>query len=233
MTQKEILDLEQENTDSIFLYLEGSFYKAYERSAFAFSTRVKEFRLLRKESKTLGRDILYLGFPQTSLEKVLSNCMVQRIDEKRMRVVLSYPIDLTDFEAWRDAQEVKIASQALVSPYTKVIENSPLFKVSYDILTQSIAISRNISKPMQAPFGIRLKSLAYESCLKVRSVYDVKGEDRARLIESIFPINDEFSFLIQVLKDAKEISLKSFALLSEQIISVSSQLSLLHKKVTG
>jgi len=63
MTQQEIIEREGSNRDSIWLYLEGSFYKAYERSAFAFCTRVRDYKILRKESKTLGRDILYVGFP--------------------------------------------------------------------------------------------------------------------------------------------------------------------------
>ncbi len=33
MTQKEIIEFERTNTGLIRLYLEGSFYKAYERSA--------------------------------------------------------------------------------------------------------------------------------------------------------------------------------------------------------
>ena len=85
MTQKEILEREAHNTDSIWFYLEGAFYKAYERSAFAFHTRVKEFKVLRKESKTLGRDILYLGFPQAALEKNTSKLLFSRIDEKTIR----------------------------------------------------------------------------------------------------------------------------------------------------
>ena len=40
LTQKEIIDREQTNTDSVWLYLEGTFLKAYERSAFAFCTRI-------------------------------------------------------------------------------------------------------------------------------------------------------------------------------------------------
>ena len=55
VTQKEIIEFEETNTGVIRLYLEGSFYKAYERSAFAFCTRIKDYKVLRKESKTLGR----------------------------------------------------------------------------------------------------------------------------------------------------------------------------------
>ena len=54
MTQKEIVEFEEANTGVIRLYLEGTFYKAHERSAFAFCTRIKDYRVLRKESKTLG-----------------------------------------------------------------------------------------------------------------------------------------------------------------------------------
>ena len=97
MTHKEIIGIEQENTRYINLYLEGTFYKAYEQSAFAFSTRVKAYNVLRKESKTLGRDILYIGFPQSTLDKVLSKHMFTRVDEKTVRVTLSTPIDGNEF----------------------------------------------------------------------------------------------------------------------------------------
>ena len=42
-------------------------------SAFAFCTRIKNYKVLHKESKTLGRDILYVGFPMTALD--LNNCV--------------------------------------------------------------------------------------------------------------------------------------------------------------
>ena len=56
MTHKEIIDIEQENTRYINLHLEGTFYKAYEQSAFAFCTRIKAYNVLRKDSK--GRPLM-------------------------------------------------------------------------------------------------------------------------------------------------------------------------------
>lgn len=44
-TIKERVEREQSNIDKIYLYREGIFYRAYERSAY-------------------GRDIVYLGFPE-------------------------------------------------------------------------------------------------------------------------------------------------------------------------
>ena len=233
MTQKEIIDIEQDNTGYINLYLEGTFYKAYEQSAFAFCTRIKAYNVLRKESKTLGRDILYVGFPQSTLDKVLNRQMFTRVDEKTVRVTLSTPIDGNEFLVWRDAQEVEQASRALLSPYTKVIEKSPVYKTAYDILTQIILISGNISKNCQVPFGLRMKELSFRTCYIVRVLYDLKGEQRVQSIAEALPLYDELSFLLQLMKDSKQISLNSFALLSEQIQSVSKQLSILQRKATG
>ena len=164
MTQKEIIEFEETNTGVIRLYLEGSFYKAYERSAFAFCTRIKDYKVLRKESKTLGRDILYVGFPMTALDRTLGNAMTRRVDEVVIDVVLSYPISENEFLQWRDTQEV---------------------------------------------------------------------EQRSRSIDEALPFYDELAFLLQLMKDSKQISLNSFALLSEQIQSVSKQLSILQRKATG
>ena len=170
MTHQQIIERESTNTDSIWLYLEGTFYRAYEQSAFAFHTRVKEYKILRKESKTLGRDILYLGFNEKTLAAVTSDLMTERIDERTVRVRLSTPIDSEEFVQWRDAQELALASQALITPYTKVIEKAPVYKTAYDALSQVILVSRNISRQCQAPFGTRLKQLAYKSCFRVRQL---------------------------------------------------------------
>lgn len=233
MTQKEIIDIEQNNTGYINLYLEGTFYKAYEQSAFAFCTRIKAYNVLRKESKTLGRDILYVGFPQNALDKVLSKQIYQRMDEKTIRITLSTSIRENEFLVWRDAQEVEQASRAMLTPYSRVIENAPVYKTAYDVLTQVTLLSKNISKNCQMPFGTRLKELSYEVCRSVGSVYDVKGEERTALIERTLPMCIELCFLLQFLKDMKEISLNSFSMLNEKIQSVSKQLSLLRRKATG
>ena len=133
VTQKEIIEFEENNTGVIRLYLEGTFYKAYEHSAFAFCTRIKDYRVLRKESKTLGRDILYVGFPMSALDKTLGNAMTRKVSGTALDVVLSYPMNENEFLQWRDSQEVEQASRALLSPYTKVIEKSPVYKTAYDI----------------------------------------------------------------------------------------------------
>ncbi len=84
MTQKEIIDIERENTCFINLYLEGTFYKAYEQSAFAFCTRIKAYNVLRKESKTLGRGAVPL------IEDFLMMNLHLSLNQRKTRV---YPSD--------------------------------------------------------------------------------------------------------------------------------------------
>lgn len=227
------MEFEESNAGVIRLYLEGTFLKAYERSAFAFCTRIKDYKVLRKESKTLGRDILYVGFPSSALDRTLGGVMTREVDESTLDVVLSYPIDENEFLVWRDAQEVEMASRALISPYTKVIEKSPVYKTSYDILSQVVLISKNVSKNCQVPFAVRMKELSYRGCFLVRGLYDRHGAERVGMIAEALPVYDELAFLLQLMKDCKEISLNSFALLCEQIQSVSRQLSILQRKATS
>ncbi len=78
-----------------------------------------------------------------------------------------------------------------------------------------------------------MKELSFKTCYIVRCLYDLKGEQRVQSIAEALPLYDELAFLLQLMKDSKQISLNSFALLSEQIISVSRQLSILQRKATG
>ena len=63
MTFKEIISCEESNADSIYLYREGIFMKAYERSAFFAHTLIHEFKLSKRYIKTVNMDVISLGFP--------------------------------------------------------------------------------------------------------------------------------------------------------------------------
>ena len=58
MTFREIIDREDQNTDSIWLYREGMFMKAYERSAFFAHTLIHEFKLSKRYIKIVDMDVI-------------------------------------------------------------------------------------------------------------------------------------------------------------------------------
>lgn len=70
----EILDAEKQRESpqeqrQILLWPDGSFYRAYEWSAWLCVRYIKQFKTTRREIKSVGTDMVFVGFPQTSLEK--------------------------------------------------------------------------------------------------------------------------------------------------------------------
>ena len=72
----DILAIEKERTDAlhqrqIHLFADGSFYRAYEWSAWLCCTYIKQFQVTRRFIKSADSDMLFVGFPQTSLSRLL------------------------------------------------------------------------------------------------------------------------------------------------------------------
>lgn len=71
----DILEIERKRTDTgdfstIHLFVEGSFYRAYEWSAWLCCRYINEFKPTRRELKSeVGETIVYVGFPITSLSR--------------------------------------------------------------------------------------------------------------------------------------------------------------------
>ncbi len=76
MTFYEIISNESQNEDSIYLYREGMFMKAYERSAFFAHTLIHEFKLSKRYIKTVNMDVISLGFPKSLASSSQKNRLV-------------------------------------------------------------------------------------------------------------------------------------------------------------
>ena len=62
--------------------------------------------------------------------------------------------------------------------HTAVIEKSPIYKVAYDLMTQTMQFSAHISKNAANPVGIRIKELSDHSQLQL--CQDLRFHCRAR-----------------------------------------------------
>ena len=99
---------EQQRT--IHLYADGTFYRAYEWSAWLCCVYIKQFKVTKRMVKTVDADMLFVGFPQTSLEKfVPEGSTLNPIDEKHQVLVLSEAMikgketTQDNFDQWRTA----------------------------------------------------------------------------------------------------------------------------------
>lgn len=68
MSIKEVIEL-QDATKRLYLLRQGLFYRGYNQAA-AFLAETFGYRLFRKEIKTCGKQVFYVGFPAISKSKI-------------------------------------------------------------------------------------------------------------------------------------------------------------------
>lgn len=125
MTLQEIIAAESRNTDKIYLHLEGIFWKAYERSAFAFIHRISRYKASKRYVKYLDAKVVSLGFPDASRTKVLGDRPLLSESED-MLVLDAGTIDAEEYGQWKDAlplivpKPVSTANTAPVPAYGSV-----------------------------------------------------------------------------------------------------------------
>ena len=71
---KEILEIEKKREEggqysTIYLFPEGTFYRAYEWSAWLCCRYINQFRTTKRYNKSVSADMVFVGFPKVSLAK--------------------------------------------------------------------------------------------------------------------------------------------------------------------
>ncbi|WP_298062368.1 hypothetical protein [uncultured Rikenella sp.] len=111
MTLQEIIAAENRNTDKIYLHLEGIFWKAYERSAFAFIHRISRYKASKRFVKYLDVQVVSLGFPDASRKKVLGDRpLFSQSDD--MLVLDAGGIDVGEYRRWKEGLPLVVPKPA-------------------------------------------------------------------------------------------------------------------------
>lgn len=106
----------QEN--EIILFLEGTFWKAYEKSAWLFCHAVKPYAVKKKFVKAAGMDIVSIGFPQTV---DLPLCQYHDMPDVKVLRVDNADVEKPDFDKWKEEL-----------PYTDKKDVQPLPEAAQD-----------------------------------------------------------------------------------------------------
>jgi len=226
MTFSELLERESKNVDSIFLYKEGIFLKAYERSAYWLYMLVNDFKLSKRYIKVVDQEVISLGFPEKSIKKWLNRFEYKYLNQTTVCCKVGRTLDVEKYLIWKDSIETN--KDKSFTPHTAFIQKTPLFKVAYDTLIQIYEISRNFSGDTKATLGKDMKEKAFSMCYIIRCVFDT--EMKADLLLKVLAYCNELKFIGQVLKDLNQISLNQFSLLSERLVSVSKQTEAMKRK---
>lgn len=125
MTVKDIIHLESGNQATIILLREGIFWKAYEKSAFAFFHQVHPYKPIRKWVQTVKGDLISLGFPMASTDSVLKNKEILLQQEDRL-VLSALPIVQEEFESWKQSVSMTLpdTGQRMFSPASETVVTS-------------------------------------------------------------------------------------------------------------
>lgn len=110
MTIEDIVKAEADNNNTIILLREGIFWKAYEKSAYAFCKHIKPFMVKKKFIKSVNDEIVSIGFPMSSTQVILEGRPILLEEEKKMVVSID-DIDNDEFIAWKNEQALTVVPQ--------------------------------------------------------------------------------------------------------------------------
>jgi len=112
------LKIEERNERTVRLWPEGMYFKAYERSAYLFVNKLKDYHPCRSYVILAERDVVSIKFPQTVLETLGVNH--QKADDGSVVIKFDTVIDEQQFLLWREALPLSEAKKK--SPKKKAVE---------------------------------------------------------------------------------------------------------------
>ena len=102
MTFKERLNREKDNHSAIILFNDrGLFYNVLERSAYAFCTRIKPFKVHVKTLKGLDDPFVSIGVPVSQKDTYLKFLNFTTDDQGNVTAQMDKAIDEKDFQEWK------------------------------------------------------------------------------------------------------------------------------------
>ena len=160
MQLKEVFSKEQSRKEvvdyrTIYLIPEGTFYRAYEWSAWLCHRYVSQFKPTHRLLKNTEDSVVFVGFPMTSLERHIPNgATVTELEDKTIALVLVENIFgettteqlQTDFANWK--KSVPLVKSKNNSELR--IKNFELEKGGLDILKRILAYPIEQHSPMEA-----------------------------------------------------------------------------------
>lgn len=102
MKIQEIINIENQNTNTIHLIKQGAFWCVYEFSAFLFKQNIKTCRVISKHYKSLNTELVYCCFPNHSLNNILELSQKYHIQKTDNHIIIkSFQSMEQNFAEWK------------------------------------------------------------------------------------------------------------------------------------
>jgi len=145
----EIQEIEKTNFENIFLFKEGMFWRAYERSAMLFSVYIKTFKLIKRYVKCVGQHIVYMGFPDSTLDRILNEAKGKGYNvEKQNNDIIALGGFKTDgnFEQWKSEIPVIAMNKEIDNQFELIIEKIKNYPVANKTPVEALEFLAKIQK---------------------------------------------------------------------------------------
>lgn len=189
-TQKNT-DLTNANISEITLQREGTFWRAYEQSAYLLKNLFwQDLKVNGSYMKDEKQELLYVGFPVKSLDarilkKIPDIAGSYVVEQTANRIVIQCP-NIDGFEEWKQSM---IALRELATGKMQPFNGSfPLYKAVYDFFIRK-EVSQQLPEKMQHTvgdrlnFGLELDSLLFR-LLRKHKEYETERQN-PEIVETI------------------------------------------------
>lgn len=125
------LELETTNVGVVHLWLEGMFWKAYEKSAYLFVQRISGYKPYKRFVHAAGGEVLAIGFPSKAFARVTDGRTLEQVDEKHC-IMSGFNVDRNEMKGYYEwKQNVPSFPYAVVAtqeqqPATVSEEHAPV-----------------------------------------------------------------------------------------------------------
>ncbi len=242
MTLREILDAEASRPiPLIYLYKEGTFYKAYEMSAFYLCT-VRGLKPVKRWCKSLECEYVTAGFPITSVMKYLPEAVISEDHCQHTDEDWGFILNDRDreFVKWKASLPVHVPKKkedekekcpmvtAEIMNETgnkKAYEMLSVYKRIYDLLLRFTKQRMRLEREYRYTVG---QNIFEHLTVLLMNVYKANGEketeSKLAIIDQMLEILVKVKIYFRLLCDTKQISVKSFANTTNDVVAIEKEL---------
>lgn len=242
MTLKEVLAEEKSRPiPLIYLYKEGAFFEAYEKSAFYLCTE-RGLKPTKRWCKSLECEYVTAGFPLKSVMKYLPEAIVsedhcQYVDEDwgfilndRDREFVKWKADLPlhipkkkeEIEKKQPMASVEVLNE---SSNKKSYEMLSVYKHIYDLLLRFTKQRAHLDREYRYTIGQSIFEHLTNLLMNVYRTNAAKEtEEKLSIIKKMMETVVEMKIYFRLLCDTKQITVKSFAHTTNDVVGIEKEL---------
>lgn len=226
MKIRDIYILEEHNSSNIYLVRDGNFFRAYEHSALLFLDNIVQYHVIKRKYKVINTEMVYLGFPQKVLPKLLKEHHLSIWGETAEYITLQGFSCKQNFKQWKasfvcnseEEDERNLLMQERVLP--RFEENHPLhiYKMGFDCMVSIYKLTENFKRGYKYTVGEELKKDAFQLALiTFRIAQQGKSAIDMELYQKALLQTDVVKLRLRLLAELHQLTIQSYARAVEQM----------------